>query len=85
MKGEGGLKDVLVEQNDVELIIQFTKVPIVIQEQLKPQELISLDPTEYMPIHIASQYVDYGTPIRTWCNYPKDGDSGHTKIIEEAQ
>ncbi len=40
-------------------------MPIVIQEQLKPQELISLDFTEYMLIQIASQFVDYGTPITT--------------------
>ncbi len=65
MKGKGGLKDVVAEQNDVQLTIQFTKVPIVIQEQLKPQELISLDFTEYMLIQIASQFVDYGTPITT--------------------
>ncbi len=60
-------------------------MPIVIQEQLKPQELISLDFTEYMLIQIASQFVDYGTPITTWCNFPKDGDNGYTKTIEEAQ
>jgi hypothetical protein len=52
---------------------------------LKPQEPINLDSTKYMPIQIASQSVDYGTPITTWCNSPKDGDNGQTKTIEEAQ
>jgi hypothetical protein len=60
-------------------------VPIVIQEQLKLQEPVNLDSIEYMLIQIASQIVDYGTPITTWCNSPKDGDNGHTKTIEEAQ
>ncbi len=63
MKGEGGLEDVLAKQNDVQRTIQFTKVPIVIQEQLKPQEVVNLDSIEYMPFQIASQFVDYGTPI----------------------
>ncbi len=65
MKGEGGLEDVLAKQNDVQLIVQFTKVPIVIQEQLKPQELVNLDSTKYMAIQIAFQSIDYGTPITT--------------------
>jgi hypothetical protein len=29
MKGVGGLKDFLVEQDEVQLVIQFIKVPIV--------------------------------------------------------
>jgi hypothetical protein len=38
MKGAGGLKDFVVEQDEVQLIIQFIKVPIVAQEQMKPHE-----------------------------------------------
>ncbi len=65
MKGEGGLEDVLAKQNDLQITFQFTKVPIVIQEQLKLQEPVNLDSMEYMLIQIASQIVDYGTPITT--------------------
>ncbi len=52
---------------------------------MKPQELVNLDSIEYMPIQIAFQSIDYGTPITTWCNSPKDGDNGHTKTIEKTQ
>lgn len=85
MKGKGGLEDVLAKQSDVQITIQITKVPIISQEQLKPQKPINLDSIEYMPIQITSQSIDYGTPITTLCNSPKDGDNGHTKTIEEAE
>ncbi len=49
MKGGGELKNILVEQ-DVQQIVQSTKVSTLALEKLQPQEPINIDSTRYMII-----------------------------------
>ncbi len=79
------MEEVPIDQCETQPIVWFTKMSIVIDEQLQPQELISSNFVEYMTIQTTFRFGDYGITITIGCNSPKDGDNGHTQTTQEMQ
>lgn len=76
------MEEVSIDQGATQPIVWFTKVSIVVDEWLQPQELISTNFVEYTTIQTTSHFGDYGITITIGCNSPKDG---HTQTTQEVQ